>query len=199
MWGSVAIYSISWLFGGDIWQVPLTASGVTSGSFLEAVLYIGAFSSLPMVFYNIYRSYKEKTGKMRSFKECFRPLVPLVAFFLISILWAHTSPNKIVETDPRIVYLLTGTIFSNIACRLIVSQMSSTQCETFHFMTPVLCVFYVISLMFPRLERVIVYGLTIFSSLSHWHYGTIVVQQMCERFNRVCFGVGKRVEEPKTD
>lgn len=114
MWGSVAIYAVNWFFGADVWKVPLSANGLTCGHFLEAILYFGAMSNLPMVFYNLYRSYKDKTGKMRNWVECLRPLVPLLLFLTISLLWAHKSPNKIVETDARAVFLLTGTIFSNI-------------------------------------------------------------------------------------
>lgn len=147
----------------------------------------------------MYKSYKDKTGKMRSFVECVRPLVPLALFLLVSVLWAHYSPNKIVERDSRAVYLLTGTIFSNISCRLIVSQMSSSTSETFHWMTPILAAGFGVSLLIPRLERFILYSFLILSSLAHWHYGTVVVQQMCVHFNRVCFGVGKRTEEIKKD
>ena len=120
MWGSTAIYFVNWYFGADLWKVSLSSRGLTCGHFLEAILYFGALSNLPMVVYNLYRSHKDKTGKMRTFKEAMRPLVPLLLFLLVSIVWAHKSPNNIIETDPRAVYLLTGTIFSNISCRLIV-------------------------------------------------------------------------------
>jgi ethanolaminephosphotransferase len=199
MWGSVAIYAVNYIFGAEMWKVPLSANGLSCGHFLEAVLHCGALSNLPMVFWNLYRSYKDKTGKMRNFTECMRPLMPLFLFFAISLLWAHKSPNRIVETDPRAVFFLTGTIFSNISCRLIVSQMSNTTSETFHWMTPILAVCFVFSLIIPRLERVLLYALLIFSSAAHWHYGTGVVQQMCVHFNRICFGVGKRTDEPKKD
>lgn len=198
MWGSVAIYAIS-AYRTDIWKTPLSDNGLTCGHFLEVVLYFGACSNIPMVIYNLYRSYKDKTGKMRSFVECVRPLIPLILFLAVSIAWAHKSPNRIIETDPRAVYLLTGTIFSNISCRLIVAQMSNARSETFHWMTPIMAGCFGISLMMPRLERFLIYALLIFSSLTHWHYGTVVVQQMCERFNRTCFGIGKRTESPKKD
>lgn len=194
MWGSVGIYAVLYIFGADAWKAPLSNNGLMCGHFLEAILYFGAISNMPMVFYNLYHSYKDKTGKMRSAKECIRPLVPLFLFLVVSVLWAHYSPNKIVETDPRAVYLLTGTIFSNISCRLIVAQMSNSISETIHWMTPILAFCFGISLVIPRIERLLLYGLLIFTSVAHWHYGTVVVQQMCVHFNRVCFGVGKRTE-----
>lgn len=91
-------------------------------------------------------------------------------------------------------YLLTGTIFSNLSCRLIVAQMSSTTCETFHWMNPILLIAFIASLFIPRLERLILYSLLIFSTITHWYYGANLVEQMCEHFNRICFGVGKRRE-----
>lgn len=192
MWGSTLIYAATYFFGGGIWLKPLSASGLRCGHFLESVLHVSAMANLPMVLLNLFRSYKEKTGKMRNFVECMRPLVPLLLFMAISLIWAHHSPNRIIDTDPRAVFLLTGTIFSNISCRLIVAQMSNTRSETFHWMTPILVVCYVISLLIPRFERFLVYILLVFSSLAHWHYGTVVVQQLCEHFGRICFSISKR-------
>lgn len=63
------------------------------------------------------RSYKDKTGKMRTFPEAIRPLVPLVLLFAISTIWIVHSPNNILEEDPRIIYFAIGTIFSNICVR----------------------------------------------------------------------------------
>lgn len=61
------------------------------------------------------RSYKEKTGKMRTPIEAIRPLIPFVTFMVLFLYWAQVSPGKILEKDPRVLYLLSGTIFSNIS------------------------------------------------------------------------------------
>lgn len=61
------------------------------------------------------RSYKEKTGKMRTPMEAIRPLIPFVTFMVLFIYWAKMSPGNILEKDPRVLYLLSGTIFSNIS------------------------------------------------------------------------------------
>jgi ethanolaminephosphotransferase len=103
MWGSVTIYAVNYYFGTEVWKIPLFGSSLSCGHFIEVFLYVGAMSNLPMVFYNLYRSYKDKTGKMRNFVECMRPLVPLILFLAVSCLWVHKSPNKIVERDPRAV------------------------------------------------------------------------------------------------
>lgn len=65
------------------------------------------------IFY--FRSYKNKTGKMRSFSEAMRPFVPFFAYFCVFMAWVHWSPSNIMEREPRIVFLLSGTIFSNIS------------------------------------------------------------------------------------
>lgn len=50
-----------------------------------------------------FQSYKDKTGKMRSFFECIRPLIPLLCFVVVMILWINKSPSDIIENDPRAV------------------------------------------------------------------------------------------------
>lgn len=67
-----------------------------------------------LVNFHNYRSYRDKTGKMRSFWEAVRPLVPLVFLFVTATMWIIHSPNNILEQDPRIVFFAIGTIFSNI-------------------------------------------------------------------------------------
>lgn len=47
--------------------------------------------------------------------EAIRPLIPFVTFMVIFLYWAHMSPGNIIEKDPRVLYLLSGTIFSNIS------------------------------------------------------------------------------------
>jgi ethanolaminephosphotransferase len=119
MWGSTIMYLATWYYGFTLWKNPLF--GMSPGIILEFVLHISAMSNLPMVFINLYNSYKNKTGKMRTPFECIRPLIPLILFMTISLIWAHNSPNDIMNKDPRAVFLLTGTIFSNISVSLLTS------------------------------------------------------------------------------
>lgn len=60
------------------------------------------------------RSYRDRTGKMRSFYEAIRPMVQLIVFITIGSIWVFFSPINVVETYPRILYFFTGTVFSNI-------------------------------------------------------------------------------------
>lgn len=70
--------------------------------------------------------------------------------------------------------------------------MSNTRCESFHWMTPVYVICIALGLWLPSLERFMLYFLFIVTTLSHWHYGASVVNQMCEHFNRICFSVHMR-------
>lgn len=152
-----------------------------------------------MVFYNLYRSYADKTGKMRSFTECIRPLISPAIFLLIMLTWLRFSPTNIINNHPRAIYLLTGTILSNISCRLIVSQMSNTRCEAINWMLPLLAAVFSVSYYIPRLEKILLYLMLSYSTYTHWEYGKSVIQQLCEHFDRVCFGVTKRSDGDKKD
>lgn len=71
---------------------------------------------------------------MRSFKEAIRPLWPLLAFMVLLLLWPFISPNDIMEKDPRILFMLSGTIFSNISVSLgQLFSLSYYYCESFSF------------------------------------------------------------------
>lgn len=188
MWGSTIMYLVTWFYGYGVWKKTFPL-GITMGILMEAVLHISALSNMPMVVYNVYSSYENKTGKMRPFSEAVRPIYPFLTFFVIFMFWAYKSPNDIMANDTRMLFLLSGTIFSNISCRLIVAQMSNTRCEAFHWMTPIFIVSILFGMYVPFFERFILYMLCITTTLAHCHYGMRVVQQMCVHFNRICFKV----------
>lgn len=52
---------------------------------------------------------------MRSFQEAIRPMWPFLTYMSLLLIWPHISPNNIMEKDPRILFMLSGTIFSNIS------------------------------------------------------------------------------------
>lgn len=51
---------------------------------------------------------------MRPFGEAIRPMISLLSLFIISTIWVLASPNSIVNMEPRMFIVLSGTIFSNI-------------------------------------------------------------------------------------
>ncbi|KAH8274071.1 hypothetical protein KR044_009875 [Drosophila immigrans] len=202
MWGSTAMYLVTWWIGFEGWklELPLGSYGTLPlGNVMEAVLHVSAMANLPLVFINVYNSYKNRTGRLLSASEALRPLLPFITYFVLLFVWPFVSPNDIMERDPRAMFMLSGTIFSNVSCRLIVSQMSVTRCEAWHWQTPMYVVSILLSLWLPILERPLLYMLLIVTTLTHWHYGASVVDQMCEHFNRICFTVHKRVPDKEME
>lgn len=193
MLATTAVFVVTYVFGHELWKFKVY-KGVATGHLLELLFYLSSVvSSLPVVLWNIYKSYRDRTGKMRSFWEAYRPLVPVLSFLFICAVWVYYSPSDIISRDPRAFYLTSGTIFSNICCRLIVCQMSNTRCDVFNWLLgpAALCTCLSIYLPSPAFELALLYGLWVFSTLAHIHYGTCVVRQMCSHFHINCFSIKK--------
>ncbi|XP_066143748.1 ethanolaminephosphotransferase 1-like isoform X1 [Euwallacea fornicatus] len=193
MCGMIITFLITSLFGSDLWQYSIF--GITNGMFVEGTLYFfSAITNWPIVLHNIYKSYKDGTGHMRSFPEAIRPLIPLILCYYITYLWMAWSPSNIIEKDPRALFFLMGTIFSNISCRLIVAQMSSTRCDWFSpmFLPMLLAIAVTAVTKLAWLELFLLYALCFGTSLAHIHYGTCLVRQMCRHFKINCFTIKKR-------
>ncbi|XP_050318348.1 ethanolaminephosphotransferase 1 isoform X1 [Bactrocera neohumeralis] len=200
MWGVSLMLFFTTLVGPEIWHArPFL--GLSMANLFEIVLIGSAMvSSHPIIIKNIYLSYKNKTGKMRPFLEAARPLFPFLWLFVITTFWCFYSRNSIIDLSPRIIFILFGTLFSNIACRLIVAQMSDVRCDGFNLLLwPLLAT--VAASCFPWYEQLlgseisadmecwILQALTIFVTIAHLHYGKRVVCEMCDHFNIRCFKV----------
>ena len=68
-----------------------------------------------MYFSSVCRSYRDGTGKGRSFYEANRPVVPAIVLFGLFIVWVHLSPAHIMRQQPRLLLFTCGTLFANIA------------------------------------------------------------------------------------
>lgn len=113
------------LFGIDMWKInwPL---GMSTATLFEIILYAsGLLSSHPYIVYRIVMSYRKRTGKMRPFIEAIRPLIPFVSMFAITSVWVLHSHNNICYLEPRMLFLLFGTVFSNISVSLLLLFMHS--------------------------------------------------------------------------
>ncbi|XP_076320011.1 ethanolaminephosphotransferase 1-like isoform X1 [Tachypleus tridentatus] len=192
-------YLITYFKSYKFWKFLVPAINLSSGEIVEISLYVGSFGmSLPVSLYNIYKGYKANTLKQKTFYEGMRPLFPVVTFLIMTTLWAVFSPSDIINKDPRIFYWMVGTVFSNICCRLIISQMSMTQCEAFNWMLyPVgLTMGLVFGVpLFTQRENLMVWILTIFCILAHIYYAVCVVQEMCQHFGLSCFSVKKASQD----
>lgn len=137
----------------------------------------------------MYTAYSTKKGRNLGLAEGLRPLIPLIYFLLLSLIWLHYSPTNIVERDPRAFCLLAGNIFSNICCKLIIAQMSNTRCQIFNWMLIPFSIIILVSIIVPSLELFLLYVILMISVIYHIHYGTCVVKQMCDHFDIMCFRI----------
>ena len=87
-------------------------------------------------------------------------LLAMTLFFI----WACFSPNNILDQDPRCMFYLTGTVFANICCKLIIAQMSNTRSELLSVILVPTLVAVILAVMVPGIsqttELFIMYSLT---------------------------------------
>ncbi|KAK9701843.1 CDP-alcohol phosphatidyltransferase, partial [Popillia japonica] len=122
--------------------------------------------------------------------EAIRPLISITILFTLTTLWIIKAPD-ILERDPNAMFFLTGMIFSNICCRLIVAQMSQTRSELYNWLLFPTAITVFVSLLIQKtqVDMALLYALCIIATVGHIHYGTCVVRQMCDHFRIECFRI----------
>ena len=203
MVGGTLLYLLTSVVGYGFWKVHLPL-GLSPGSILALSLFAGTFLlSLPTTLVNMYKSYRLKTGKMRPIGEAIRPLVSFFLAFALCQLWVVNSRNGILEADVRCFFFMSGTLYANMSCRLIVAQMTNTRCELVNVLIYPLALAVAVSLLvpgFPReAELAVVYLLTAGLTLAHLHYAVCVVIQMCGHLKIKCFQIKNFGEERLLD
>ncbi|CAH2057382.1 unnamed protein product, partial [Iphiclides podalirius] len=193
MWASTALFVWTGIHGTGYFKRYLFGGYTLANGFEWLIYGTGIFTNLPVALYNTYKSYKLRTGRMRSTAEALRPLWSVLAVFVTASAWMHASPS-LPGGDLRALFLLIGTIFSNVACRLIVSQMSGQRCELINWLVWPLCGAALLSTTAPRYEMPAFYALTALSVAAHVHYGACVVRQMCDHFRISCFHIKQRTD-----
>ncbi|KAK7490458.1 hypothetical protein BaRGS_00018244 [Batillaria attramentaria] len=192
--GMSGIYLLTYWYGYEMWKFTLPVVGWSTAEAFEICCYVGFFGlTFPFTFWNIYQSYVNKTGKMRPFSEAMRPLVSTFVLFALMVLWATFSPYDIVEKQPRLFYWTTGTAFSNIACHLIIAQMSNTRCELFSPHLWPLAVVVLLCIVAPLQmgvwEVYLLWAYCLYVTAAHIHFGVCVVQEMCAHFRINAFSI----------
>jgi len=194
MVGGFVLYLITAVVGQEYWKILLPGNRYP-GPFLEMMVYIGNMGiTLPVALYNIYKSYKEGTGKNRTFLEANRPLVSTTIALIVSLVWVCLSRNDILELDPRCMFLLSGTVFANICCKLIISQMSNTQCELFSIILvpySLACLIGAFANLSANNEMILLYVITGVVVVWHIHYGVCVVREMSQHLGIRPFTLAK--------
>jgi len=197
MAGGALLYIITSIIGVEAYKFHLL--GLNLANMVEVTIYAATFLlTIPVSLHNTYLSYKEGTGKMRPFLELTRPLVSLLIQMTLCWMWVLLSKNNIVEADPRCFYYMSGTLYSNVVARLIVSQMSGTRCELLSPGLLPLAASVAISLVIPGLpmigELAVLYILTALLTASHLHYAVCVLIQMCQHLNINLFTIKPKDE-----
>ncbi|EYC34304.1 hypothetical protein Y032_0001g349 [Ancylostoma ceylanicum] len=78
-----------------------------------------------------------------------------------------------------------GTVFSNIACRLIIAQMSSHRCEVVNMLLMLYAFFAGLSFLVPNMELMILRSLCLLVVVLHVHYGVCVIACLAHLFELV--------------
>ena len=170
MLGSTILYATTGVLGHQIWKVKLPgdySAGLLIEAFLYAFIYLISF---PVTINTIMKSYKERTGKMKPFTEAIRPMISYVICFLLCVAWAAGSRNGVLEADVRAFFYLSGTIYANMSCRLIIAQMSDTRSEAINYLLLPLSGVVAACLLLPlskTAEMSLLYGLAVFATLVH--------------------------------
>ncbi|BFZ16875.1 hypothetical protein BsWGS_19914 [Bradybaena similaris] len=186
------VFLITFYGGHDIWKFRIPIFYWSAAETFEIILYAGfAGLTFPFTFYNIYRSYKDKSGKMHSFSEAMRPLVSTCVLFGLMIYWAVVSSCDIIELQPRLFYWTAGTAFSHIACHLIIAQMSGTRCELINqALFPLITIVAIVRFLSPGTwEVTLLWAYCTFITVKHFIYGVSVVKEMCEHFKIQAFSI----------
>ncbi|CAG5136873.1 unnamed protein product [Candidula unifasciata] len=188
------VYLITYYGGYEVWKFTIPIINMSPAQAVELSFYIGFFGlTFPFTFYNIYRSYKDKSGKMHSFSEAMRPLVSTCVLFTLMVSWTLGSSCDILELQPRLFFWTLGTSFSHIACHLIIAQMSSTRCELVNpALYPLILIVGMVHLLHLGTREIyLLWTYCIFITVKHVIFGIYVVKEMCEHFKIKAFSISK--------
>ncbi|MCJ8741976.1 hypothetical protein PDJAM_G00076790 [Pangasius djambal] len=187
------VYIITAVVGVETWYKPMMWNILYRDLFIIMILGCLFAVTLPMSLYNVFKAYRSNTLKHSSVYEALLPFFSPMLLFILATLWIIQSPTSILERQPRIFYLMVGTAFANVTCKLIVCQMSNTRCKPLSWLLApmALVVLLVISGVVQQSETVLLYVWTAVVVLAHIHYGVSVVRQLSGHFKIYAFSLKK--------
>lgn len=187
------IYIVSGINGTTIWSAPIAWLGGYSGTTLmKWSLYGGSVLGWLMAVKNVIDVWRSGSCKQPNLLESVRPWAPLVFVITVLTVWCFViTPYDIIGQKTRLVLILTGILFANIACRLIVVQMSSTRAEIFNpLFLPILAGAAFDGLMQkPYLAPVTWKVICAMCVIMHIHYGIGVVYGLANYLNIKVFKI----------
>ncbi|KAM4689318.1 ethanolaminephosphotransferase 1-like [Discoglossus pictus] len=188
------VYILIAIFGVDAWHKPLFLHFYISEMLIAFLVGCSMLIAFPQTLYNIYIAYRQKTLLKSSLYEGLLPLVSPSLLFAILTAWAMYSPCDILQKQPRLFLWMVGVTFSNVTCRVIICQMSSTRSEVFHWLLiPLaLIVWAAVFGFLGAMEETTFFIFTACATVAHVHYGICVGRQLSEHFNIYVFSLKKR-------
>lgn len=187
------VYLVTAVVGVETWYQPLFFHFLYRDLFTFMIIACSFLVTLPMSLYNILKAYRSHTLKHSSLYEALLPFLSPVLLFLLSTAWVVLSPSDVLDQQPRVFYLMVGTAFANVTCKLIVCQMSNTRCQPLNWLLLLpmsAVVLLAVSGFFPN-ESLLLCLWTSAVVLGHIHYGVSVVQQLSGHFNIFAFSLKK--------
>lgn len=198
--GMTLLFLLASMLGTDIWKVYWPYLPINSIHVFEFLVHGSVWLlGVPMCLHNLYISYRNKTGNMLSLKESLLPLYPILLLFSLISFWIYISPYDILNQHPRILFLMFGSVYSNITCRCIVNCMSRTRCDAYnHLLTPII-VFVITIITIPsgyhgNFEYYFLIGYLVIASLIHFRYVYHVVTELADHFGIFVFTVKPQVK-----
>uniref|UniRef100_A0A915CCT7 Ethanolaminephosphotransferase 1 n=1 Tax=Parascaris univalens TaxID=6257 RepID=A0A915CCT7_PARUN len=191
-YGLAGFYLLTYFVEYEFYKFYVFKS-VTFAVCFEAGFYVVCIISLIMSIYNMCVSYfVDKTARQENLYEACVPMFSSIVLFAMSLCWAKYSPSNIIDQDPRIFFWTMGTVFSNIACHLIIAQMTQTRADPFNLLVCVYCTVAFVALfghIGAERELFALRLLAVAITLAHLHYSICLVRQLCNRFNIEAFSL----------
>eukprot|EP00795_Rhopilema_esculentum_P007886 gene7886-13770_t len=193
--GLTTVYLLTFVWSPDIWKLTFW-NGIRMSHLFVATVHFSLWGiGLPSTVWHIIRARWKHPEYCPTVLEGLMPLVStgmLLSFFTI---WGFLSPSQVLQNYPRMFYIAFGNVFSNITCRLIVAQMSSSKCERFNWL--LFPLFPVVACSVSGLcdERNLLYAYAIFAALAQSHYAICVVNELCDHLQIRCF----KITKPKSE
>ncbi|XP_061609231.1 ethanolaminephosphotransferase 1 [Phyllopteryx taeniolatus] len=186
------VYVVTAVVGVETWYQPVLFHFLYRDLFSFMIVACSFAVTLPMSLYNVLRAYRSNSLKHASLYEALLPFLSPVLLFILSTTWVLFSPSNILELEPRLYYLMVGTAFANVTCKLIVCQMSNTRCQALSWLLLPMAgvVTLAVSGLVPD-ETLLLHVWTAAVVLAHIHYGVSVVQQLSSHFGILAFSLKK--------
>lgn len=152
------------------------------------LLPLGMVGSLGLSCVNVHLAVKAGTHKQSSWSEMLRPWV---SYAILNFLFCSFPVfcSETFLTHPRIWTIAYGFTFSNVVCRLMINQMSSTRCNLIEPPLIPLFLMWFLSVVLRINPATLLTLYTVFAVCSFFHYAINVINDLCDHLNICAFSI----------